>query len=83
MSAHIIRPPTKVPGPASYDTNNLNTLNKAPVYSMGNKSKSAKKIIEDHNLFKPSPDHYEVNSSFKKTSGAIFGSSNRKDLTET
>jgi len=40
MSAHLIRPTSKVPGLASYDTNNLNIKTKAPVFSMGNKSKS-------------------------------------------
>lgn len=58
MSARIIRPPSKVPGPAAYETNHLKTLNKAPVYTMGNKSKSVHKIIDDHNIYKPSPVNY-------------------------
>jgi hypothetical protein len=58
MSARIIRPPSKVPGPAAYDTNHVKTLNKAPVFSMGNKSKSPQKIIQDHNLYKPSSISY-------------------------
>lgn len=46
MSAHIIRPSSKVPGPASYDTNHLNDKIKSPVFSMGKKSKSPQKIIQ-------------------------------------
>ena len=64
MSARIIRPPSKVPGPAAYDTNHVKTLDKAPVFSMGNKSKSVQKIIVDHNVYKPSPVNYENKSSF-------------------
>lgn len=45
MSARFIRPPSKVPGPAAYETNNVNILLKSPVYTMGNKSKSPQKII--------------------------------------
>jgi hypothetical protein len=59
----------------------LNNLNKAPVFSMGNKSKSAKKIIDDHNSYKPSPVIYENKSSFERSTRIIFGSSSRKDLT--
>lgn len=76
-----MRPPSKVPGPAAYETSSVNILNKSPVFSMGNKSKSPQKIIEDHNRYKPSPGVYENKSSFNKSAGVIFGSSNRKDLT--
>jgi hypothetical protein len=58
MSARFIRPPSKVPGPAAYETNNVNILLKSPVYTMGNKSKSPQKIIDDHNKYKPSPVLY-------------------------
>ena len=58
MSALIVRPSSKVPGPAAYETNVVNTLNKAPIFSMGNKSKSPQKIIVDHNNYKPSPGLY-------------------------
>lgn len=81
MSAKIMRSPSKVPGPASYDTNNVKTLSKAPVFSMGNKSKSPQKIIEDHNSYKPSPGNYDTVSLFNRSAGVIFGSSHRKDLT--
>mgnify|MGYP000896204473 FL=1 len=83
MSARFFRPPPKIPGPAEYDTNQLNNKNKQPVYSIGNKSKSPQKIIEDHNTYKPSPGLYQSKSTFNKSAGVIFGSSNRKDLTET
>lgn len=81
MSAKIIRPPSNVPGPAAYDINHLKTLQKSPVFSIGNKSKSTAKIIEDHNQYKPSPNLYDNKSTFNQSRGVIFGSSNRKDLT--
>jgi hypothetical protein len=83
MSAKLIRQPSKVPGPASYETNNMNNLIKAPVFSMGNKSKSPSKIIQENNTYQPSPGLYESQTSFNKSAGAMFGSSNRKNLTET
>ena len=46
------------PGPQDYDAQGTKVLNKAPSHSLGNKSKSAKQIVFDHNTFKPGPTNY-------------------------
>jgi hypothetical protein len=48
---------------------------------MGNKSKSPQKIVLDHNGYKPGPGTHDFKQNDNK--GFVFGSSNRKDLTET
>lgn len=83
MSARYFRQPMKTPGPLEYVNDTIKVKNKTPVYSMGRKSKSTIKIIEDHNKYKPGPNNYEQKFAFSKTAGVIFGSSHRKDLTET
>jgi hypothetical protein len=71
------------PGPTDYDTKARNILNKAPVYTLGNKSKSNKQIDFDHNNYKPAPTNYETKGSFIQNNGVFVGSSSRYDLTET
>jgi hypothetical protein len=71
------------PGPQDYDAKGAKVLNKAPVFSLGNKSKSTHEIIFDHNTFKPAPTNYNAKSDLIKKHGAFIGSSQRQDLTET
>ena len=61
----------------------MKVLNKAPVHSLGNKSKSNKQIDFDHNAYKPGPTSYETKRDFINKNGTFVGSSQRKDLTET
>ena len=53
MSAKLIDYNKRSPGPQDYETNGTKLLGKSPVYSLGNKSKSSKQIIIDHNIYKP------------------------------
>ena len=71
------------PGPADYQAEGTKVLNKAPVHSLGNKSKSNKQIDFDHNVYKPGPTNYETQKDFINKHGTFVGSSHRKDLTET
>lgn len=57
--------------------------NKAPGYSMGNKSKSYKEMEFEKNSYKPAPSSYESKGAFERKNGTTIGTSNRKDLTET
>lgn len=57
-------------------------MNKAPNYSLGNRSKSARQIDFDHNNYKPGPTNYDAKKIGSKH-GPFIGSSQRKDLTET
>jgi hypothetical protein len=45
MSARLSEIDKKSPGPFDYNNNTLKVKSKAPVFSMGNKSKSASKIL--------------------------------------
>lgn len=48
----------KTPGPLDYINDTLKVKNKSPAFSLGKKSKSTIKIIDDHNLYKPGPNNY-------------------------
>lgn len=58
MSARYIRQPLKTPGPLDYQADTLKIRSKSPVYTLGVKSKSALKIIDEHNNYKPAPTNY-------------------------
>lgn len=62
-----------------YEIKPAKVLSQSPIFSLGNKSKSAKEIIFDHNSFKPAPTNY--NTSLINKHGAVIGSAERKDLT--
>lgn len=83
MSQQFIDYNKHTPGPQDYDAKGTKVLNKAPVFSLGNKSKSARQIIFDHNAFKPAPSNYISKDDLIKKNGVVIGSSDRKDLTET
>lgn len=83
MSARYIDYTKRTPGPQDYDTSAVKLLHKAPNYSMGNKSKSAKQIEFDHNRYKPAPTNYNAKGTIEKKNGTFIGTSQRKDLTET
>lgn len=83
MSAKYIDYTKRTPGPQDYETNTIKLLGKAPVFSLGNKSKSAMQIITDHNTYKPASTSYEAKGAFDSRHGVVIGSSQRKDLTET
>lgn len=72
------------PGPQDYDPNGVKVLNKTPVYTLGNKSKSTHHIDFDHNTYKPGPTSYKNSKgNFINKNGVFIGSSSRKELTET
>jgi len=83
MSAKYVDYNKQTPGPQDYQENKLKVLNKSPVYSMGNKSKSAKEIINEHNKYQPGAGNYESKGSFHDTQGFLIGKDVRHDLTET
>lgn len=70
------------PGPQDYKVEGSKILNKAPAFTLGNRSKSARQIDLDHNSYKPGPTVYDAK---KQTGmhGPFIGSSQRRDLTET
>jgi hypothetical protein len=45
MSARLNNICKKTPGPFDYNNDTIKVKSKAPVFSMGNKSKSAQKIV--------------------------------------
>lgn len=45
MSARLNEIDKKTPGPSDYNNNTLKVKSKAPIFSMGNKSKSVSKIL--------------------------------------
>ena len=71
------------PGPQDYQIQSSKVLNKAPVFSLGKKSKSTQQIDFDHNAFKPGPTAYNSKETLVRTNGTFMGTSDRKDLTET
>lgn len=71
------------PGPQDYSAQGSKVLNKAPVYTLGNRSKSARQIDFDHNTYKPAPTNYETKRDFLNKHGTFIGSSQRQNLTET
>lgn len=81
MSQKFIDYNKHTPGPQDYSAKAANVLNKAPVFSLGQKSKSTHEIIMDHNSFKPAPTNYNSKSEFVTKSGVFIGTSTRKDLT--
>ncbi len=81
MSQKFIDYNKHTPGPTDYDTKGTKVLNKSPIYSMGNKSKSNRQIDFDHNTYKPAPTNYLSKSDLIKKNGVVIGSSVRKDLT--
>ncbi len=83
MSQHFIDYTKHTPGPSDYDVKGIKVLNKSPVYNLGNKSKSARQIIFDHNSYKPAPSNYISKDDLIKKTGVVMGTSDRQDLTET
>lgn len=83
MSSKFIDYQKHTPGPQDYDQKADKVLSKAPVFSMGNKSKSTHQIDFDHNNYKPAPTNYNSKEDFIKNHGIFIGTSVRKDLTET
>ena len=81
MSLKFIDYNKHTPGPSDYQAERKKVLNKSPVYTLGNKSKSTKNIIVDHNTYKPGPTNYETQKDFINKHGTFVGSSHRKDLT--
>lgn len=82
MSGIITKRANIIPGPQDYKNESMETKPKAPMYSMHSKSKSTQKIIVDDNCYKPEPTKYNT-QGLGRVIGVVFGSSNRKDLTET
>ena len=58
MSLKYIDYNKHTPGPSDYQVEGTKVLGKAPVYTLGNKSKSTKQIDFDHNTYKPGPTNY-------------------------
>ena len=83
MSAKYINYNKHSPGPADYKNAPKQVLHKSPVYTLGNKSKSAKKIIEDHNTYQPGPTVYQPKPAQDKPRAAIVTADSRHPLTET
>jgi len=83
MSVKLLNYPKQTPSPQDYITERIKVQNKAPVYTLGKKSKSAREIDFDNNSYKPAPTNYPTKDIFKLSSGTFMGSSNRKELTET
>jgi hypothetical protein len=83
MSQNFIYFNKHTPGPQDYDTKGAKILNKAPVYSIGNKSKSTNQIDFDNNAYKPAPTNYNAKQNFINKHGVFIGASSRKELTET
>lgn len=83
MSQRFIDYNKHSPGPQDYDYKAKNVLNKSPVFSLGNKSKSTRQIDFDHNAFKPAPTNYNTKNQWDQKNGIFVGSSTRQDLTET
>ena len=81
MSLKFIDYNKHTPGPADYESQGVKVLNKSPVYTLGNKSKSTKNIDFDHNAYKPGPTNYKTDKDFIKKHGTFVGSSQRYDLT--
>lgn len=72
MSARYVDYSKRTPGPHEYDNNTLRVKGHAPVFSMGNKSKSVNQITFDNNSYKPGPTSYEKKGTNSK-SGAFIG----------
>lgn len=83
MSQRFLEPRKHTPGPMDYEIKPAKVLSQSPVFSLGNKSKSAREIIFDHNSFKPAPTNYNTRVDLINKHGVVIGSSDRKDLTET
>lgn len=81
MSARFIDYTKHSPGPQDYDVKANQVLNKAPIQTLGYKSKSSSQIIFDHNTFKPGPTQYENKTQFVTKHGTFIGSAQRQDLT--
>jgi hypothetical protein len=64
MSAKFIDYNKHTPGPADYKAEGSKVLNKAPVHTLGVKSKSNHQIDFDHNAYKPASTSYEAKGAF-------------------